>query len=77
LRGGWADPFARTADRRLDAALLAWFEGVMDRIARDHDRIGPDRAVRALAAVGQIRGYGPVRHAAADRIRAEVEALLA
>ncbi|MCG6113234.1 MAG: indolepyruvate ferredoxin oxidoreductase family protein [Paracoccus sp.] len=75
LRGSWADPFARTADRRLDRDLLVWFEGVMDRVARDHAALGDD-ALTLLAAPQQIRGYGPVRHQAADRVRAEVAAIL-
>lgn len=76
LRGTWADIFALSGDRKLDHELLDWFEGLMDRVARDHDRMGDDLARQVLEAAGQIRGYGPVRHQAADRIRAEVTALL-
>ncbi|WP_411840321.1 indolepyruvate ferredoxin oxidoreductase family protein [Paracoccus sp. ME4] len=75
LRGSWADPFARSADRRLDHDLLDWFEGVIARVARDHAALGAD-AVTVLEAAQEIRGYGPVRHAAADRVRAQVAAIL-
>lgn len=77
LRGTILDPFAYSADRKLDRDLLTWFEGLMDRVARDHARIGADKALTILSAPGEIRGYGPVRHDAARRVMAEVEALLA
>lgn len=76
LRGTFLDPFARTADRKLDRDLLAWFEGVLDRVERDAAALGPDVAMKAVSLPQDIRGYGPVRHKAADRARAEMAALL-
>lgn len=77
LRGTMLDPFAHSGDRKLDRDLLAWFEGLMDRIARDHARIGSDKALAILSAPGEIRGYGTVRHDAANRVMAEVDTMLA
>ncbi|WCR10508.1 indolepyruvate ferredoxin oxidoreductase family protein [Paracoccus stylophorae] len=77
LRGTRWDIFARTEDRKLDRELLAWFDGVLDRVERDFDRLGADRARQILEAPTEIRGYGPVRHKAADRVRQQVDRLLA
>ncbi|UXU76651.1 MULTISPECIES: indolepyruvate ferredoxin oxidoreductase family protein [unclassified Paracoccus (in: a-proteobacteria)] len=76
LRGTRWDLFAHSADRRLDRELLSWFEGLLDRVeagALDHD---PQALAMVLAAPQQIRGYGPVRHDAAERVRAEVASRL-
>ncbi|MFN3274021.1 MAG: indolepyruvate ferredoxin oxidoreductase family protein [Paracoccus sp. (in: a-proteobacteria)] len=77
LRGTWADIFALSADRKLDRDLLDWFEGVMVAVAQDYARLGPGAAERLLSAPQEIRGYGPVRHEAADRVRAGAAELLA
>lgn len=77
LRGTRWDIFARTHDRKLDRELLAWFRGVLDRVERDFDRLGQDRALQILQAPSEIRGYGPVRHKAADQVRQQVARLLA
>jgi indolepyruvate ferredoxin oxidoreductase len=75
LRGTWADPFRHHPDRRAEAADLAWYLGLLDRAAREAGADLPRwRAV--LAQGDEIRGYGPVRRAAAVRARAEVARLL-
>ncbi len=67
LRGTPLDPFGRTADRRLERALLRQYEADMaealDRLTQQtHD------AVCELAELPlRIRGFGPVKQAAADR----------
>ena len=76
LRGTILDPFARSGDRKLDRELLAWFESVLDRVERDAAALGPERSIKAVALPQDIRGYGPVRHQAADRARADMAALL-
>ena len=77
LRGTRWDIFARTHDRKLDRELLAWFRDVLDLVERDFDRLGQDRALQILQAPSEIRGYGPVRHKAADQVRQQVARLLA
>ena len=67
LRGTSLDPFGRTADRRLERALLRQYEADM---AEALDRVTPQthEAVRELAELPlRIRGFGPVKQAAADR----------
>tara|TARA_R110002110_G_scaffold106423_6_gene266805 strand:- start:3806 stop:7204 length:3399 start_codon:yes stop_codon:yes gene_type:complete len=75
LRGSWADVFAYGADRRMEVALIGWFEGVLDTVAQSD--LPEDDALAVLAAPMDIRGYGPVKEEAAGKVRAEVAALLA
>lgn len=74
LRGSALDPFAYSADRKLDRQLLEWFDGVMAHVERSFDPAHPDTALALLKAPQEIRGYGPVRHAAAEKVMAEVAA---
>ncbi|MBU3029470.1 indolepyruvate ferredoxin oxidoreductase family protein [Paracoccus marinaquae] len=76
LRGSRWDIFARSADRKLDHDLLAWYEAILDHVERRFDPAARDDAMRLLRAPQEIRGYGPVRHEAADRIRRQVAPLL-
>ncbi|NUH64872.1 indolepyruvate ferredoxin oxidoreductase family protein [Sulfitobacter sp. S0837] len=72
LRGTWADPFSYGADRKLEVALIEWYEGVMQAApALPHDT-----ALEVLSAPMEIRGYGPVKEAAAEKVQAEVAAKL-
>ena len=75
LRGSWADPFAYGADRRLEVALIGWYEDVMTRVAG----LDMDDAAKLelLAAPMEIRGYGPVKEKAAEVVQAHVAAKLA
>ncbi|MDX5402848.1 MAG: indolepyruvate ferredoxin oxidoreductase family protein, partial [Rhodobacterales bacterium] len=74
LRGSALDPFAYSQDRKLDRQLLAWFEGVMTHVEQTFDPADPDRALALVKAPQEIRGYGPVRHKAADQVMADVAA---
>ncbi|MGB6230195.1 MAG: DUF6537 domain-containing protein, partial [Litorimonas sp.] len=70
LRGTPLDPFQFQADRKLDRELIDWFHKVLaDLPTRDMD---VETKRRIAAAPQDIRGYGPVREAAAIRIRNEV-----
>ncbi|MGE5471878.1 MAG: indolepyruvate ferredoxin oxidoreductase family protein [Bacteroidota bacterium] len=65
LRGSWLDPFRFSADRQADRDLLAAYEADLDLIA---ERTGNDPDVQQLAAwPAEVRGFGPVRAAAAER----------
>ncbi|MGR3505722.1 MAG: indolepyruvate ferredoxin oxidoreductase family protein [Paracoccaceae bacterium] len=77
LRGTALDPFTYSADRKLDRELLDWFEGVMAHAERSFDPDRADEALALLAAPQEIRGYGPVRHKAAEKVMAEVAARMA
>jgi len=77
LRGTRFDPFGYTAERRMERELIGWYEGVVETVLDrlpDHDRA----TLLALArAPLEIRGFGPVKEAAAAKVRAEVDRLLA
>ncbi len=72
LRGTWADPFGRSADRRVERDLIVEYEALVDRAlgrltAQSHR---PIAAMLALA--DEIRGYGPVKDAAVAEYRAKL-----
>ncbi len=60
LRGTWIDPFGRTAERRMERALIRQYEGDIDEILSAADR--NREAALALARLPlEIRGFGPVK----------------
>ena len=75
LRGTWADPFAHTAERRMERRLIREYErDIADALAA----LRPDtrEAVRELAELPlQIRGFGPVKAESARRAEARRRAL--
>ncbi|TMM51783.1 indolepyruvate ferredoxin oxidoreductase family protein [Sulfitobacter sabulilitoris] len=72
VRGTWADPFARSADRTLDLALLDWYETLLAEVPSLYDPSRADDILAILRAPMDIRGYGPVRETAAETVRAQV-----
>ncbi|MDG2534419.1 indolepyruvate ferredoxin oxidoreductase family protein [Sphingomonas sp. HITSZ_GF] len=77
LRGGWADPFARTEERRRERALIAEYFADIERALRTLDPAGLERACALAALPDDIRGFGPVKAAAFERHAARRAALLA
>lgn len=76
LRGTAFDPFGYTAERRMERELIGWYEGTVERAL---SRLAPDTHTYLCAVLEKplgIRGYGPVKELAAERVRAEVEAAL-
>jgi len=76
LRGTALDVFGYTAERRMERALLAQYEGDVDLIV---GRLAPTRieAAAALASVpALIRGYGHVRETHAKKAGAERQRLV-
>ncbi|MGJ8546874.1 MAG: indolepyruvate ferredoxin oxidoreductase family protein [Sulfitobacter sp.] len=71
LRGTWADPFAYGADRKLERALIGWYETVLDRCAENSHTAPRETLLALLRAPMEIRGYGPVKEAAAEKVQAE------
>ncbi|WP_126977931.1 indolepyruvate ferredoxin oxidoreductase family protein [Frigidibacter oleivorans] len=77
LRGTPLDPFGRTAERRMERRLIAEYEADMAEVFAGYD---PDRhdTAEALARLPlAIRGFGPVKEAAAAAAASERAALLA
>jgi indolepyruvate ferredoxin oxidoreductase len=77
VRGAALDPFALTAERRLDRALRDEYEAtiraLLPALAAENHAI----AVELAALPERIRGFGPVRRAGAEAARAERARLLA
>jgi indolepyruvate ferredoxin oxidoreductase len=76
VRGSALDPFAHTAERRLERALIAEYESTIRALL---PALTPDNhagAVEIAALPERIRGFGAVKRATADAARAERERLL-
>jgi len=69
LRGTWADPFGRTAERRMERRLISDYEALLDEVIQrlDTETIAPSIALASLPA--DIRGFGHVK----DRSIRQVE----
>ncbi len=67
IRGTWLDPFRYSADRRLERELLRRYEAALDRIEAELTESRFDVAVRIARLPHEVRGYGPIKRAAAER----------
>jgi indolepyruvate ferredoxin oxidoreductase len=76
LRGTPFDPFGRTAERRMERALIKQYEADMEEVLRLAPA-NPDAAVALAELPLQIRGYGPVKEANAETAARRREELLA
>ncbi|WP_298852166.1 indolepyruvate ferredoxin oxidoreductase family protein [uncultured Ruegeria sp.] len=76
FRGGWLDPFRFSKDRKLENETLAWFHNILDHLEVAAPTIKADTCLKILSAPLEIRGFGPVREAAIETVRADVGRLL-
>lgn len=74
LRGTWIDVFSYSADRRMEVALIPWFEGVLARLS--DTSLSPEDRLAVLKAPMEIRGYGPVKDKAIEKVQAMVRETL-
>lgn len=77
LRGTPFDLFGRTAERKMERALIDEFEQTIDQILAV---LNEDNIAEATAIVSRyldIRGYGPVKEQAAEEVRADIAIRLA
>lgn len=77
LRDTPFDPFGRSAERRLERALMARYETTVDTLLAG---LGADTlalAVQVARLPESIRGYGPIRQRAAEAAGRQEEQLLA
>jgi indolepyruvate ferredoxin oxidoreductase len=77
LRGTPLDPFGHTAERRMERALIAQYEADMAEILPVVTPATRDAAIALAELPLQIRGFGPVKEAAAAKAAARREELLA
>ena len=76
LRGTAFDPFGHTAERRMERDLIGWYEGVVETILARFESGHREALVAAAKAPMDIRGYGPVKEKAVEKVKAEVDRLL-
>ena len=67
LRGTPFDPFGYMAERRMERALIADYRSMIKDILPQVDATNLDTAIELAGAVQEVRGYGPVKHAAFEQ----------
>ncbi len=77
LRGTPFDPFGRTAERRMERALIAEYEADMAEVLQIMRPDTRDAAIALAALPREIRGFGPVKEANARKAAKRREELLA
>ena len=77
LRGTPFDPFGRTAERRMERALIKEYEADMAEVLRIIRPDTRDAAIALAALPRDIRGFGPVKEANARKAAKRREELLA
>ncbi len=77
LRGTAFDPFGRTAERRMERALIAQYEGDMAEVLPKVTPATRDAAIALAELPMHIRGFGPVKEASEQAAAKRREELLA
>jgi len=70
IRGSALDPFARSAERRLDLALIREYEACVDALLASLADANHATAVEIATLPERVRGFGRVRARAAEEMRA-------
>jgi indolepyruvate ferredoxin oxidoreductase len=76
LRGTVFDPFGYTAERRSERRLLADYEAILDRLARELSPQNYTAAVELARLPLEIRGFGHVKQENLRRAKAQEADLL-
>jgi len=61
LRGGWLDPFGRTAERKMERQLIVDYTRLIDELISKLDADNHSLAVQIAEIPEHIRGYGHVK----------------
>ena len=77
LRGTPFDVFGRTAERKMERALIAEFEQTIGQLLSALTRDNIDEATEIVSRYLDIRGYGPVKEQAAVEVREDIKLRLA
>jgi indolepyruvate ferredoxin oxidoreductase len=77
LRGTPLDIFGYTRERRMERNLIGWYESLLTELLPllHAETVGPLAEIAALPM--EIRGYGPVKEAAVEKVTAKVSSLRA
>jgi indolepyruvate ferredoxin oxidoreductase len=76
LRGTWFDPFGRTAERKMERALIGEYRQTIDQllVGLTRDKLAQAATIAGLAET--IRGYGHVKAANVEKYRTELGRLM-
>ena len=77
LRGTALDLFGKTAERRMERELIGEFEATVDQILGSLTGANRDLAAEIVSEYLDIRGFGPVKEAAARAARERIADKLA
>ncbi len=77
LRGTAYDVCGKTEERKMERALILEFENQIAQILPRLNADNIDIAIKVVAEYLEIRGYGPVKIAAATTARENIQAHLA
>jgi indolepyruvate ferredoxin oxidoreductase len=77
LRGTALDPFGRSAERRMERALIGEYEALVESFAKTLTAANHGVALELARLPDTIRGFGPVKEAAAKKAAARKAELLA
>ena len=72
LRGTPLDIFGHTAERRMERALIEDYRELLDKLVAGLTKDNLEEATHIAGLVMDIRGYGPVKHEAVDKVRADI-----
>jgi indolepyruvate ferredoxin oxidoreductase len=76
LRGTRFDLFGMTAERKMERALIGEFESHVDLLLQTLTAGNVELATDIVKEYLEIRGYGPVKEAAAQDARDKMEMML-
>ena len=77
LRGSWADPFGRTAERRMERQLIEDYVALLAEIGQSLTQDNYELALELARLPEAIRGYGHVKEDSVAKARARWDELLA
>jgi len=77
LRGTAFDLFGRTAERKMERALIIEFEQTLEQLLAMLNKDNIDEATAIVSRYLDIRGYGPVKEQAAEEVRADIKSRMA
>ena len=73
LRGGMFDIFGYSDERKIERELIAWFENIVSELSNGLTKDNKDEITKIAELVLKMRGYGPVKEEAVNRIKPEIE----
>jgi indolepyruvate ferredoxin oxidoreductase len=77
LRGGKFDIFGKTAERKMERALISEYMGVLEELCQNLRKDNHELAIKIADLPRDIRGFGHVKEKAVKEVKAKEEKLMA